>query len=45
MVESFNFLSRDGAHNQALVPKMIFEKILDLAIYIAARELALAKQS
>jgi hypothetical protein len=45
MVESSNFLSRDGAHNRSLVHKMIFAKILDQAIYIAARELALAKQS
>jgi hypothetical protein len=45
MVESFNILSIDGAHNRALVPKMIFAKILDQAIYIAARELGLAKQS
>jgi hypothetical protein len=31
----------DGAHNRALVPKMIFPKILDQAMYIAMKELAL----
>jgi hypothetical protein len=45
MVESSNFLSRDGAHNRALISKMIFAKILDQAMYIVAIELALAKQS
>jgi hypothetical protein len=34
LVEFYNFLSRDGAYNRALVPKMIFAKIMDQHIYI-----------